>query len=60
MSKRTLTIRNLVTGEVDTVIDVTGKSESQVEKIERGPVDPSVFALPEGYTRIRGPAGAQP
>jgi hypothetical protein len=31
-----------------------------VEKIERGPVAPSVFALPEGYTRIRGPAGARP
>ena len=31
-----------------------------VEKIERGPVPPSVFALPEGYTCVKGSAGAQP
>ena len=31
-----------------------------VEKIERGPVPPSVFALPEGYKRVKGSAGAQP
>jgi hypothetical protein len=31
-----------------------------VEKIERGPVAPSVFALPEGYKRVKGGAGAQP
>jgi hypothetical protein len=31
-----------------------------VEKIKRGPVPPSVFALPEGYKRVKGPVGAQP
>jgi hypothetical protein len=31
-----------------------------VEKIQRGPVPPSVFALPEGYKRVQGPLRAQP
>lgn len=31
-----------------------------VEKVERGPVPPSVFALPEGYQRVKGTPSAQP
>ena len=31
-----------------------------VEKVKRGPVPPSVFALPEGYERARGPVDSQP
>jgi len=31
-----------------------------VKKIQRGPMPPSVFALPPGYKRVKGPAGAQP
>lgn len=31
-----------------------------VKKIQRRPVPPSVFALPEGYQRMQGPVGAQP
>lgn len=31
-----------------------------VEEVRRGPVAPSVFALPEGYRRMKGPASAQP
>jgi len=31
-----------------------------VEKIERTPVPPEVFALPEGYTRVQGAANSQP
>jgi hypothetical protein len=31
-----------------------------VEKIERTPVPPEVFALPEGYTRLKGAANSQP
>ncbi len=31
-----------------------------VEKVRRGPVPPSVFALPEGYKRVQGPVDSQP
>ncbi len=31
-----------------------------VQKIRRGPVPPSVFALPEGYKRVKGPVAGQP
>jgi len=31
-----------------------------VKKIQRAPVPPEVFSLPEGYKRIQGPADAQP
>lgn len=31
-----------------------------VKRIQRGPVSPSVFDLPEGYRRVQGPSGAQP
>ena len=31
-----------------------------VEKIERMPVPPEAFSLPQGYTRIQGPADSQP
>jgi len=31
-----------------------------VEKIERMPIPPEVFSLPEGYSRIQGQAGSQP
>jgi hypothetical protein len=31
-----------------------------VEEVRRVPVPPEVFALPEGYTRVQGPAGSQP
>lgn len=31
-----------------------------VEEIQRGPVPPSVFALPDGHKRIKGPVDAQP
>jgi hypothetical protein len=31
-----------------------------VERVERGPMPPSVFMLPEGYQRLKGPVGAQP
>lgn len=31
-----------------------------VEKVERGPVPPEVFALPEGFSRIQGPVDPQP
>jgi hypothetical protein len=31
-----------------------------VQKIQRGPVPPSVFALPEGYKRMQGPVEVQP
>ncbi len=31
-----------------------------VKKIQRAPIPPSVFALPEGYKRMQGPVGAQP
>jgi hypothetical protein len=31
-----------------------------VEKIERRPMPPSVFALPEGYERVQGGVGARP
>lgn len=31
-----------------------------VERISRGPVPPSAFALPDGYKRVQGPGPAQP
>jgi hypothetical protein len=31
-----------------------------VERVQRGPVPPSVFVLPEGMKRIKGPVDAQP
>jgi hypothetical protein len=31
-----------------------------VEKIVGRPVPPSVFELPAGYKRVKGPVGAQP
>ena len=31
-----------------------------VEEVRRVPVPPEVFALPEGYTRVQGPAGSRP
>ncbi|MGB8221723.1 MAG: DUF4412 domain-containing protein [Polyangiales bacterium] len=31
-----------------------------VEKIERMPIPPDTFSLPEGYARSKGPAGPQP
>lgn len=35
-TKRELVIKNLKTGEIVRRFDVTGKSERQIEKIERG------------------------
>ena len=34
--------------------------EFLVEQVRRKPIPPSVFALPEGYQRVQGPAGTQP